>query len=607
MCGIIGYVGNKYVDSVLLVGLERLEYRGYDSAGIATILEGELDIRKKEGQLKKLSESLNLKPLGGNIGIGHTRWATHGEPTEINAHPHTDCKKQIAVVHNGIIENYQDLKENLIKEGHVFESETDTEVIPHLIEKFMDANLEKAVCRAVKELKGAYAICVLSEKEPDKIICVKLGGPLIIGLGNGENFVASDIPAILPLTRKVMYLKDNEIAVITKDKVKVMNLEGKIIEKKVETVDIEISRLDKGNYDYFMLKEINEQPRVIEKILHERIKNSKIILDEMNLDKQYLAKVKRIIIQACGTSWHAGMVAKYWLEKYAHIHTEVDVSSEFRYRNPIAEGDTLMLAISQSGETADTLAGIREGKSKFVKVLSIVNVTSSTIARESDGILPIMAGPEIGVASTKAYTAQLTTLYLFTLYLAKLNYILTEENLENKIEKLKQIPDAIDKVLKKQDIILKCAEKYYQKRDFIFLGRGVNYPNALEGTLKLKEISYIHATGYPAGEIKHGPISLINQDMPVVCLIPKDELYDKMLNNVQEVIARKGIVIAIATEGDKKIAEIASDVIYIPACQEDITPIVTAVPLQLLAYHVAVKLGCDVDKPRNLAKSVTVE
>jgi len=608
MCGIVGYVGDKFVDSVLIVGLERLEYRGYDSAGIATILDGELGICKKKGKLKVLDECLKENPLGGNIGIGHTRWATHGEPSEINAHPHTDCKEQIAVVHNGIIENYLLLKEKLIEEGHIFESETDTEVIPHLIEKYIDRGLVEATRCAVKELKGAFAICVISEKEPDKIVVARHGSPLIIGLGRGENFIASDIPALLPLTRNVLHLKDGEIACITKDKVETINFEGKPVKKEVEQIAWESSRLDKGDYEYFMLKEIYEQPQVIEDVLSKRIgPDFSLIPYEIGLDQRYLSKVKRIIIQACGTSWHAGLVGKFWLEKYAHIHTEVDISSEYRYRNPVIEGDTLMLAISQSGETADTLAGLREAKSKFIKVLSIVNVTKSTIARESDGIIPIMAGPEIGVASTKAYTAQLVALYLFSLYLGKLHYVLSDDEIKEKLSKLKEIPHIMRKVLKNQDVILECAEEYHKCRDFIFLGRGLNYPNALEGALKLKEISYIHATGYPAGEFKHGPIALVNEKVPVVCLIPQDSLYQKMFSNIQEVVARKGIIISIANEGDTKIKDISKKVIYLPSCYEDITPIVFVLPLQLLAYHIAVKLGCDVDKPRNLAKSVTVE
>ncbi len=609
MCGIVGYIGDKFVDSVLIVGLERLEYRGYDSAGIATILDGELSIFKKKGKLKVLDDCLKEFPLGGNIGIGHTRWATHGEPSEINAHPHTDCKKQIAVVHNGIIENYLLLKEKLIEEGHIFVSETDTEVIPHLIENYIEEKgLLEATRIAVNELKGAFSICVISEKEPDKIICARKGSPLIVGLGKGENFVASDIPAILPITRNVKHLKDGEIACIKKDSVEFITFDGKPIQKEAETIIWEAKQVDKGDYEYFMLKEIYEQPQIIENVLSDRITSDlKLVPYEIGLDQRYLSKVKRIIIQACGTSWHAGLVGKFWLEKYAHIHTEVDISSEYRYRNPIIEGDTLMLAISQSGETADTLAGLREAKSKFIKVISIVNVTKSTIARESDGIIPIMAGPEIGVASTKAYTAQLVALYLFSLYLGKLHYVLSDEEIKEKLSKLKELPHIMRKVLKNQDTILEIAEEYYKHKDFIFLGRGLNYPNALEGALKLKEISYIHATGYPAGEFKHGPIALVNENVPVVCLIPQDSLYHKMFSNIQEVLARKGIIISIANEADQKIKEISKKVVYLPTCYEDITPMVFVIPLQLVAYYIAVKLGCDVDKPRNLAKSVTVE
>jgi len=608
MCGIVGYIGDKFVDSVLMVGLTRLEYRGYDSSGIATISEdNELNICKKKGKLKILDTYLKQLPLGGNIGIGHTRWATHGEPNEINAHPHIDCQKEIAVVHNGIIENYLELKEKLIKEGHIFISETDTEIIPHLIEKYIsELSFEEAVRKTVLQLKGSYAICVISTKEPDKIIVVRNGNPLIIGIGKNENFIASDIPAIIQNTKNIIYLNDNEIGIITKDKVRITDFKGNTVVKNIEYIDTEISHFDKGKYKFFMLKEINEQPDVIERIISERIKDTKLVFNELNLEKKYLSRVKKIIIQACGTSWHAGLVAKFYLEKFAHINTEVDVSSEFRYRNPIVEGDTLMLAISQSGETADTIAGIREAKSKFIKVISIVNVEKSTIAKESDGIIPIFAGPEIGVASTKAYTAELVSLFLFSLYLGILNYSTDEKEGKKLIDEIKKIPALLYNTLTNNKIS-EIADLYYKSKDFIFLGRGINYPNALEGALKLKEISYIHATGYPAGEFKHGPIALIHSEMPVVCIIPKSELYLKMLNNIEEVVARKGRVIAIATENDKNISKISANVIYIPECNEIFSPILSVIPLQLLAYYIAVKLGCDVDKPRNLAKSVTVE
>ena len=607
MCGIVGYIGDKFVDSVLLVGLERLEYRGYDSAGLATISDNELRIVKKKGKLKILNDAVVSNPLGGNIGIGHTRWATHGEPSEINAHPHLDCKKKIAVVHNGIIENYQILKDKLIQEGHIFVSETDTEVIPHLIEKYYDTDLETAVRKTLLELKGAYAICVISEKEPDKIVIAKSGSPLVIGIGKDENFVASDILALLPHTRNIIHLSDNQISVITKTSYRITDFYGKEIKKNIEKIKIEIVDSDKGDYEHFMLKEIYEQPQILENLLSKIIRNDSIVFDELNLDKKYLLKVKRIIIQACGTSWHAGLVAKFWLEKYARVYTEVDVSSEFRYRNPLLEGDTLMLAISQSGETADTIAGIHEGKSKFIKVLSVVNVTKSTIARESDGIIPIMAGPEIGVASTKAYTAELTALYLFSLYLGLLNYTIDDKTVTENLNELRKVPMLLRKLLHNKDIIIECAEKYHTYKDFMFISRGINYPTALEGALKLKEISYIHSTGYPAGEFKHGPIALVSKDMPVVCIVPKGEIYPKMVSNIEEVRSRNGRIITVATENDKLIENLSEFVIYVPECSEVISPIVTIVPLQLLAYHIAVKLGCDVDKPRNLAKSVTVE
>lgn len=608
MCGIVGYIGNKFVDSVLIVGLERLEYRGYDSAGIGTISGTELLIRKKKGRLRLLDENLKQKPLGGSIGIGHTRWATHGEPSDENAHPHTDCKGEIAVVHNGIIENYQALKEKLISQGHIFTSETDTEVIPHLIEQNYTENILQAVIETVKELNGAFALCIISTKEPDKIIAVRQGSPLIISFGKEENFIASDIPAVMLHSRSVVYLKDSWIGIVYKDKVDIVDFQGKPVEYKIEQIGWETVQLDKGDYEYFMLKEIFEQPNIAEEILRKRLKGDNVILfDELSLDKKYLASVKRIIIQACGTSWHAGLVSEFWLEKYANIHTEVDVSSEYRYRNPLLEGDTLMIAISQSGETADTLAGIREAKSKFIKVLSVVNVTKSTIARESDSIIPIFAGPEVGVASTKAYTAQLISLLLFSLYLGYLNYTISEKEIKNILTELTKLPYLVRKTLNTHTLVKDYADKFYQSRDFLFISRGINYPNALEGALKLKEISYIHSTGYPAGEFKHGPIALVNENTPVVCIVPQGELYDKMLSNIKEVLARKGIIVAISTEGDEQIPQLTQYVIPIPRCSEVISPILTVIPLQLLAYYIAVKLGCDVDKPRNLAKSVTVE
>jgi len=608
MCGIVGYIGDKFADSVLVVGLERLEYRGYDSAGVAVIEGGELRFNKKKGKIKFLSEELEKSPLGGNIGIGHTRWATHGEVSDENAHPHFDCERKIAVVHNGIIENYLEIKEELIKKGHIFSSDTDTEIIAHLIEEYhKDKELFLSVKEAISKLKGAFAIAVLSEKEPDRIVVARLGSPLILGIGRDEKFIASDIPAIILHTRNIVYLEDKEMAILKKHKVEFFDFSGNKIDKKIETVGMDVLNIDKGDYPFYMLKEIFEQPEVVDRIVKDKIKKGEIIFNEINLSKSFLSKVKRIVIHACGTSWHAGLVGKYYLEKFARVYADVDISSEFRYRNPLLEGDTLMIAISQSGETADTLAGLREAKSKFIKVLSIVNQEKSTIARESDGIISIKAGPEIGVASTKAYTAEIVIFYLFALYLGKLNYSLSDEDFNIYLKQLDALSMKIRRVLSEKGKIEKLSEEYYKSKDFIFLGRGINYPTALEGALKLKEISYIHATGYPAGEFKHGPIALVNPDMPVVCIAPKSEIYDKMFSNIKEVAARNGKIISIATEGDEKIKNISKQIFYIPDINEELSPVLSIIPLQLLAYYIATKLGLDVDKPRNLAKSVTVE
>jgi len=609
MCGIVGYIGDKNVDAVILVGLEKLEYRGYDSAGVATISKGELGIRKIVGKIWRLAGLLNQKPLGGNVGIGHTRWATHGEPTRLNAHPHVDCNRRISVVHNGIIENYYTIKEKLLKEGHVFESETDTEVIVHLIEKHMDGNLEKAVFKTVKDLEGSFAFAVICEHDPNKVVAAKSGCPLIVGLGRGENVLASDATPVLSITKEVLDIEEKEICVLEKDKVSLFNFDGKKVERKPRVVEWDVEMTTKDGYDHFMLKEIYEQPRVIRDNIRRRINDDyKIdIASDFNLTNGELARVSRIIIQACGTSWHASLVGKYLLEHYCRIHTEVDISSEFRYRNPVADGETYVMAVSQSGETADVIAGIRSAKAKFLKVLSICNVMGSTVARECDGVVYTHAGPEIGVASTKAFTAQLLSFYFLTFYLAKIKWLLSDDELKRLLDELKTISDKMEKFLNSDGKLNKIAKKFYNAKNFVFLGRGINYPLALEGALKLKEISYLHATGYPAGEMKHGPIALVDEKMPVVCIVPKSSVYDKMVSNIQEVKARKGRIIAVATEGDKKIKSIADYVIYIPEVSEIFSPLVVALPLQLLAYKIAVMRKCDVDKPRNLAKSVTVE
>ena len=608
MCGIVGYIGSKDVSSVLMAGLWKLEYRGYDSSGIATIENSELGVRKTFGKLMRLQELLTKEPLGGDVGIGHTRWATHGEPSEQNAHPQVDCEGKIAIVHNGIIENYYTLRDRLKKSKHIFKSNTDTEVIAHLIEENYKGNLKNAVLKTVKMLKGSFAFAVISSKEPGKIIAYRKGSPLIIGIGKGENLLASDIPAVIGHTRSIIVMDDDELAVLTKNSVSFFNKDGKKIQKKIRKVPYKSADLEKGGFPHYMLKEIFEQPAVIRDNLNIRLKNSKIILgDSFHFTPDSIASINNIFIQACGTSWHAGYIGKYILEKLARIHTEVDISSEFRYRNPVISGETLVIAVSQSGETADTLAGLREAKAKFLRVLSFVNTPGSTIARESDGVIYVNAGPEIGVASTKAFVAQIFNLYLFTLYLSRIKWTITKEEMLRRIKELNKIPKIIEDVLKLDPEIKKIAESLKEKKNFIFLGRGINYPTALEGALKLKEISYIYASGYPAGELKHGPLALVDEDIPIVAIATKSDVYEKMLSNLEEVKSRKGKIIAIATKGDKKIKDIADSVLYIPDIMKEISPIPAVIPLQLFAYHMANLNGRDVDKPRNLAKSVTVE
>lgn len=608
MCGIVGYVGERDITSVLLVGLERLSYRGYDSSGIATISNGELCYWKKAGKLHELQDMLKNMSVQGPVGIGHTRWATHGKATEMNAHPQIAYKKRIALVHNGIVENYMHIKANLIKEGVIFESETDTEVIVHLIEKFMNKNLEEAVEKAIAHLEGTYAIAVIAEDDPEKIVVARKGSPLILGVGKNENFVASDINSIVTHTKDVIYLDDDELAVVKQGTYWVKKIGGGKVVKPINHISWDATVSDKGGYDTYMLKEIMEQPNVVRRIISKYVdENNDIVFQKLTLANQDFARISRFIIQACGTSWHSGLVAKYWIEDYARIFTEVDISSEFRYRSKVTDGQSMVVAISQSGETADTLACLREAKSKFYKVLSFVNAKGSSMARESDAVVYSYSGQEVGVASTKNYVSQLMTLYLFSLYLAKLKWVLTAEEVSTRIDELKKIPEYIEKILANAKDIEQVAEKYYMSREFLFIGRGVNYPTALEGALKLKEISYIHATGYAAGELKHGPIALIDSKLPVVCIATKSPTYDKMISNIQEVKARKGKTIIVATEGDTTVTQFADDVLYIPDVSEDVSPILAAIPLQLMAYYIARRLDCDVDQPRNLAKSVTVE
>uniref|UniRef100_A0A7C4U8A0 Glutamine--fructose-6-phosphate aminotransferase [isomerizing] n=1 Tax=candidate division WOR-3 bacterium TaxID=2052148 RepID=A0A7C4U8A0_UNCW3 len=608
MCGIVGYIGSKDITSVLLSSLWKLEYRGYDSSGIAVIENGELKVVKSVGKLMTLQEKLSKERIEGSVGIGHTRWATHGEPSDHNAHPQTDCNEKFAVVHNGIIENYYTLKEKLIKRKHIFQSTTDTEVIAHLIEENYNGDLKDAVLRTVKKLEGSYAIAVLSPYEDDKIIAYRKGSPLIIGVGNNENLLASDIPAVISHTKNIIIMEDDELAVIKRDTIEIFNQKGEKKPLKINKIEWEPESIEKGEFKHFMLKEIFEQPEVIRRNISLRIVDNKLNFgDSFRFNKKELSNITNIVIQACGTSWHAGYIGKYLLEDIARINTEVDISSEFRYRNPVYGGETLVIAISQSGETADTLAGLREAKAKFLKVLSFVNVMGSTISRESDSTIYLNAGPEIGVASTKAFTSQILNIYLFTLYLARIKWRLEDEEINEKFALIKELPDKIKVVLNNNERIKEIAGIFKDKKNFIFLGRGINYPVALEGALKLKEISYVHATGYPAGELKHGPLALIDKETPVIAIATSSNVYEKMLNNLEEVKARNGIIIAISNMNDEKVKKIADYIIEVPYVIEHLSPIINVIPLQLFAYHLADMNGRDVDKPRNLAKSVTVE
>lgn len=619
MCGIVGYIGDRDAQEVVLKALGRLEYRGYDSAGVAIYKSGHIEIVKKMGKLNILADELKERPISGQTGIGHTRWATHGAPSDTNAHPHTDCHGKLAVVHNGIIENYQELKKTLTAEGHKFASETDTEIIAHLIEKFYKNSLEEAVQKAVKELKGSYAIAVLHKDEPDKIVGARSDSPLIVGVGDGENFLASDAPAVLDYTKKVIFLDNHEIITITKDGVVIKDYTGRILVKKISNIEWDIDQAEKGGYPHFMLKEIFEQGDILGRMLSERIKKNKVCFEELKIRDGDLKRLKKIAIVACGTAYHAGLTGKYMIEELVKVPSWVDTSSEFRYRDPIVDRNTLLIIISQSGETADSLAALREAKKKGAKVLAICNVLGSSIAREADGVIYTHAGPEIAVASTKAYTAQLAILYLFTLYLARTKRTITDQKYNDYLMEFKRVPELVNDLLGeyKADYNVLAAyahgfKKYYFEKNhkpcFLYLARNINYPNALEGALKLKEISYISAEGYPAGEMKHGPIALIDENPWVVCIAVQSKTYDKMLSNIQEIKARGGIVIAIATEGDKEIFhQKINYVIEVPKVNELFSPLLVVIPLQLLAYYVAKGFGYDIDQPRNLAKSVTVE
>jgi glucosamine--fructose-6-phosphate aminotransferase (isomerizing) len=617
MCGIVGYVGTRKAVPIILEGLKRLEYRGYDSAGLAVYCEGNrLEVRRAQGKLRNLEEAVRMNPVDGTFGIGHTRWATHGRPTEENAHPHRDCHGDVVVVHNGIVENYLSLKHQLQAEGHVFKTETDTEVIAHLVEKHFKANLEEAVRAAVKQLTGVFALAVVSSSDPNKIIAARSGPPVVIGIGDKEYFVASDVPAILSHTRDMFFLADGDMAILTAEGVRLSDFQGRPVNRQVTHILWDPIMAEKGGYKHFMLKEIFEQPRAVKDTTLGRVgqETGRIFLNEMDIAPAEFARFRQVKIIACGTAWHAGMVGKCLIEKLAGIPVEIDYGSEFRYRNPIVGEDTLTVVVSQSGETADTLAAQREAKQKGSKTLAICNVVGSMVTREAAGTIYTHAGPEIGVAATKTFTSQLTALFILGMYLGQANRRLDESTSRCLVQELLQIPGKLETVLSNDPLYEALGRELHHATDALYLGRGVHFPIALEGALKLKEISYIHAEGYPAGEMKHGPNALIDEKLPVVVLAtrePNNEdslvLYEKTLSNIQEVKAREGIVVAVVTQGDSQVHKMADHVIEIPPCGELLGPILEIVPLQLLAYHIAVRRGCDVDQPRNLAKSVTVE
>ncbi len=608
MCGIVGYAGPSVASDVLLSGLARLEYRGYDSAGVAVVENERLEVVRRVGKLRNLVSAVDERPLSGTLGIGHTRWATHGGPSEENAHPHLDCTGRIAVVHNGIIENYAELRDELAATGHILRSETDTETVAHLIEAFYDGDLADAVSRAVRKLNGSYAIAVIHLDEPGVIVAARRDSPLIIGLGQGENVVASDIPAVLEHTRDVLVLRDGDVATVTALDVQVRDAAGEVTDPEIMHVEWDLAAAEKGGYEDFMLKEIFEQPKAIRETLRGRMgDDGRIQLSELDMTPQQIANLDRAVILACGTSYHAGVVAKGAIEQWVRLPVEVDVSSEFRYRDPIIDDETLVVAITQSGETADTLAGVREARARGAKVVAITNVVGSRVTRESDGVIYTHAGPEIGVAATKTFTAQIAALYVLALSLAQTRGTLPSERVEHLWAELSTIPEAVESVLADTDEVMECAAEYAHVGSTLFLGRGVGVPVAMEGALKLKEISYIHAEAYAAGEMKHGPIALITNDVPVVVVATQGHTYEKVVSNIQEVRARGARVIAVATHGDDDIRRHAEHVLYVPATSEVLSAIPASVPLQLMAYHIAKLRGCDVDQPRNLAKSVTVE
>lgn len=609
MCGIVGYIGSRPVVPILVEGLKKLEYRGYDSAGVAVFSQGAISTTKSLGKLAVLEEKLTGNAPEGTIGIGHTRWATHGRPSDENSHPHRDCTGKITVVHNGIIENFQRLKEALIEKGHKFISQTDTEVVAHLLEENFDGDVVSTVRKVVTMLEGSYALGVLTEYEPDKLVAVRKDSPLIVGLGDHEYFIASDIPAVLNHTRKTYILNDGEMAILTREGVTVTDLVGNVIEKEVHEVTWDAEEAEKSGYEHFMLKEIFEQPKALRETLAGRLSddNSKVILDEIKLTPEEIKDIDKVVIVACGTAFHAGMVGKYVIEDVARISVEVDIASEFRYRNPIVTDRTLAVVISQSGETADTLAALREAKKRGAKVVGITNVVGSSVAREADHVIYTWAGPEIAVASTKAYTTQLLGMFLLALYLGQVRGTIGAEQLKEIIAEMRELYPKVQTILDNMDSVKKYVDKYANVEDVFFLGRSADYAVALEGSLKLKEISYIHAEAYAAGELKHGTLALIVEGILVVALATQMDVFDKMVSNVVEVKARDASVLGVTFEGETELAKVVDDVIYIPKTHKLLSPVLTVIPLQLLAYYIAVARGCDVDKPRNLAKSVTVE
>jgi glutamine---fructose-6-phosphate transaminase (isomerizing) len=615
MCGIIGYVGDKKVLPILIDGLRRLEYRGYDSAGVALVCDGTMELRRSAGKLSKLEEVIAEHPIEGLYGIGHTRWATHGRPTEENAHPHRDCTGKIVVVHNGIIENYLELKQELQGQGHTFVTETDTEIVAHLVEREMQKDgLENAVRRALTRLRGHFALVLITADDPEKIVAVRSGPPVVVGVGDNEYFVASDIPAILAHTRDVVFLGDQEMVVVTRKGPLFTNFAGAELDRPTQRITWDPVMAEKAGYKHFMLKEIHEQPWAVKETIVGRVSSEKgeVYLDELGLDANALGSVERVVLLACGTSWHAALVGKFLIEDLARLPVEVDYGSEYRYRDPIVGPDTLAIVITQSGETADTLAALREAKTKGARSIAICNVVGSMATREAEGTVYTHAGPEIGVASTKAFTTQLVALHLLALHLGRVRGAIDAKTAGTHIDAISQLPRLLEETLKTESLVEEIARRFYQRTDFLYLGRGINYPIALEGALKLKEISYIHAEGYPAGEMKHGPIALIDEKLPIVAIAPGDHVFEKMVGNIQEAKARGGSVLAITTADRTADLEAVLDkandfIITLPEAAPSLVPVLAVVPLQMLAYHIAVRRGCDVDQPRNLAKSVTVE